>query len=119
VFILTYFADAFLSGVEEAQRRAFLHIALAGCLLVVLSFAPEIRRRLSGRSRQANGSPEAARVTTFTDATSAEGGGKPDAVATSPQEPASPGIGSASPASRPDRNGSRRGSPAREDAQRT
>ncbi len=48
-FVYTMFADALLQGSTEASREAFLRIALAGVLLVLLSFLPLILKRLKGR----------------------------------------------------------------------
>ena len=44
--VYTYFADAVLSGAEGARRQALVRVAIAGTLLVLLSFAPAIARRL-------------------------------------------------------------------------
>jgi uncharacterized membrane protein YdjX (TVP38/TMEM64 family) len=41
----TYFADALLTGVAGARSSAMLRIAVAGLLLVVLSFLPAVARR--------------------------------------------------------------------------
>jgi uncharacterized membrane protein YdjX (TVP38/TMEM64 family) len=43
--VYTYFADALLAGVDGAQESAFLRVAIAGTLLVLLSFAPTVARR--------------------------------------------------------------------------
>jgi uncharacterized membrane protein YdjX (TVP38/TMEM64 family) len=40
--VYTYFADALLSGVEGASRAAWLRVAVAGALLVILSFVPTL-----------------------------------------------------------------------------
>jgi uncharacterized membrane protein YdjX (TVP38/TMEM64 family) len=44
--VYTYFADAVLSGAEGARRQALVRVAIAGTLLVLLSFAPAVARRL-------------------------------------------------------------------------
>lgn len=44
--VYTFFADALLSGSHEAGRRAFVRVLIAGVLLVALSFAPALARRL-------------------------------------------------------------------------
>ena len=43
--IYTYFADALLNGVAGAREEAFVQIAIAGTLLIALSFVPRIARR--------------------------------------------------------------------------
>ncbi len=42
----TFFADAIVAGSSEASRGAFLRLLVAGGLLVLLSFAPTVARRL-------------------------------------------------------------------------
>ncbi|MDQ3698380.1 MAG: VTT domain-containing protein [Gemmatimonadota bacterium] len=44
--IYTYFADALLEGASGARQGAFVRLAIAGGLLVLLSFVPTIARRL-------------------------------------------------------------------------
>lgn len=44
--VYTYFADALLGGVEGAREQALVRVALAGGLLLLLSFAPTIARKL-------------------------------------------------------------------------
>jgi uncharacterized membrane protein YdjX (TVP38/TMEM64 family) len=44
-FVYTMFADALLQGSTEASREAFLQMALAGGLLVLLSFLPLILKK--------------------------------------------------------------------------
>ncbi len=44
-FVYTYFADALLAGVDGAREAAFLRVAIAGALLVALSFAPTLARK--------------------------------------------------------------------------
>jgi uncharacterized membrane protein YdjX (TVP38/TMEM64 family) len=44
-FVYTMFADALLQGSTEASRDAFLQMALAGALLVFLSFLPLILKK--------------------------------------------------------------------------
>ena len=43
--IYTYFADSLLNGVAGAREKAFVQIAIAGALLIALSFVPRIARR--------------------------------------------------------------------------
>ena len=43
--VYTYFADALLAGVEGAREAAYMRVAVAGTLLVALSFAPALARR--------------------------------------------------------------------------
>jgi hypothetical protein len=45
----TYFADALLSGVAGARRRALLHASIAGALLILLSFVPGLIKRMHER----------------------------------------------------------------------
>ena len=44
--IYTYFADSLVAGVEGASHRAFLRLAIAATLLIALSFAPWLAKRL-------------------------------------------------------------------------
>jgi uncharacterized membrane protein YdjX (TVP38/TMEM64 family) len=44
--VYTYFADAVLSGAEGARRQALVRVAVAGALLILLSFTPAVARRL-------------------------------------------------------------------------
>lgn len=44
--VYTYFADSVVAGVTGARDRALLHVAVAGALLIALSFAPTLVRRL-------------------------------------------------------------------------
>jgi uncharacterized membrane protein YdjX (TVP38/TMEM64 family) len=46
--VYTYFADSLVAGVTGARDRAFVHVAIAGALLIVLSFMPALARRLRG-----------------------------------------------------------------------
>lgn len=48
-FIYTMFADALLEGSTRASRAAFIRMALAGALLVFLSFLPLILKKLKVR----------------------------------------------------------------------
>ncbi len=48
--VYTFFADAILKGSREATRGAFVRVAIAGGLLVLLSFAPALARRLGALS---------------------------------------------------------------------
>ena len=45
-FVYTLFADALLEGSTQASRAAFLRVAVAGVLLVFLSFLPTLLKRL-------------------------------------------------------------------------
>lgn len=45
-FVYTMFADALLQGSTEASRDAFVRMAIAGVLLVFLSFLPVILKKL-------------------------------------------------------------------------
>ncbi len=45
-FAYTYFAQAILAGSLEARRSAYLHVLVAGGLLVALSLLPVVWRRL-------------------------------------------------------------------------
>ncbi|MBI2166946.1 MAG: TVP38/TMEM64 family protein [Candidatus Omnitrophica bacterium] len=49
-FIYTYFADALLEGVTGAGQKAFLNLALAGALLVLVSFLPSIYKTIKERT---------------------------------------------------------------------
>lgn len=44
--VYTYFADALIAGVTGSPRAAWLRVAVAGALLVSLSFVPSLARRL-------------------------------------------------------------------------
>ncbi len=44
--IYTYFADAIVTGSGEASRAAFTRLLVAGGLLLLLTFAPAVARRL-------------------------------------------------------------------------
>jgi uncharacterized membrane protein YdjX (TVP38/TMEM64 family) len=44
--VYTYFADSLLAGVTGARHRALIHAAIAGALLIALSFVPALARRL-------------------------------------------------------------------------
>lgn len=48
--VYTYFADALLSGVTGARSAALLRAAIAGILLVLISFAPALVKKLRTRS---------------------------------------------------------------------
>ena len=43
--VYTYFADALLAGASGARRDALLRLALAGALLIALSFAPMVWKK--------------------------------------------------------------------------
>ncbi|MFN2567708.1 MAG: DUF547 domain-containing protein, partial [Gemmatimonadaceae bacterium] len=49
--VYTYFADSLVAGVTGARNRALLHVAIAGALLIAVSFVPTLVRRLR-RKRQ-------------------------------------------------------------------
>lgn len=51
--VYTYFADALLAGAEGAQEKALFRLAIAGVLLVLLSFLPAIARRFSSADARA------------------------------------------------------------------
>lgn len=57
--VYTLFADAILAGSQEASREAFLKVLISGGLLVMLTFFPAVKRRLSQRSGSADPSPTA------------------------------------------------------------
>jgi uncharacterized membrane protein YdjX (TVP38/TMEM64 family) len=44
--VYTYFADSLVAGVTGARHRALVHVAIAGGLLIALSFVPALARRL-------------------------------------------------------------------------
>lgn len=44
--VYTYFADSLVAGVTAARDRALVHVAVAGALLIALSFVPALARRL-------------------------------------------------------------------------
>ena len=43
--VYTFFADAILSGSQQATREAFVRVAIAGALLVLLTFVPTFAKR--------------------------------------------------------------------------
>jgi uncharacterized membrane protein YdjX (TVP38/TMEM64 family) len=43
--VYTFFADAILSGSQQATRDAYIRVAVAGGLLVILSFVPSLAKR--------------------------------------------------------------------------
>ncbi len=53
--IYTYFADALVAGAAEARSQAFVRLAIAGGLLILLSFAPAAARRLGWLPRAESG----------------------------------------------------------------
>jgi len=58
-FVYTMFADALLEGSTQASRQAFVRMAVAGALLVFLSFLPAILKRLKvGLPTEAMGTGE-------------------------------------------------------------
>jgi uncharacterized membrane protein YdjX (TVP38/TMEM64 family) len=44
--VYTYFADSLLAGAEGAKQQALVRVAIAGALLIMLSFIPTLARRL-------------------------------------------------------------------------
>jgi uncharacterized membrane protein YdjX (TVP38/TMEM64 family) len=44
--VYTYFADSLVAGVTGARQRALVHVAIAGALLIAISFVPALARRL-------------------------------------------------------------------------
>jgi uncharacterized membrane protein YdjX (TVP38/TMEM64 family) len=50
--VYTYFADALLSGAAAAERQAYVRLAIAAGLLILLSFVPALARKL-GLARKA------------------------------------------------------------------
>lgn len=48
--VYTYFADSLLAGVTGARDRALLHVAVAGGLLIAISFGPALVRRVRQRT---------------------------------------------------------------------
>ena len=47
--VYTFFADALLQGSQEASREALVRVAIAGLLLLLLSFLPALLKRLGVR----------------------------------------------------------------------
>lgn len=47
--VYTWFADALMSGAAGARRTALVRLAIAGGLLVLLSFLPALVKRIRGR----------------------------------------------------------------------
>ena len=47
--VYTYFADSLVAGVEGAGHQAFVRVAVASVLLLLVSFAPSMARRLGAR----------------------------------------------------------------------
>ena len=45
--VYTFFADALLQGSQDASRGALVRVAIAGALLILMSFLPQILRRLN------------------------------------------------------------------------
>ncbi len=43
--VYTYFADSLLAGTEGARQTAFIRVAIAGVLLLALSYAPALAKR--------------------------------------------------------------------------
>ena len=43
--VYTFFADALLQGSQEASRGALIRVAIAGALLILMSFLPQILKR--------------------------------------------------------------------------
>ena len=44
--VYTYFADSLLAGTDGAKQTAFIRVAIAGVLLLALSYAPALAKRL-------------------------------------------------------------------------
>ncbi|HXV27574.1 MAG TPA: TVP38/TMEM64 family protein, partial [bacterium] len=51
-FIYTYFADSLLQGVQGSNRKAFVHLTIAGILLIGISFLPAVFKK---RAKHSNG----------------------------------------------------------------
>ena len=49
IFVYAYFADAVIAGATGARERAFWHIAIAGIVIIFLSFGPGMWRRFFQR----------------------------------------------------------------------
>lgn len=49
IVVYAYFADSVIAGATGARERAFLHIAIAGVVIILLSFGPSVWRRLARR----------------------------------------------------------------------
>lgn len=49
IAVYAYFADSLIAGAVGARERAFLHIAIAGVVIILLSFGPATWRKLAGR----------------------------------------------------------------------
>ena len=49
IVVYAYFADAVIAGATGARERAFWHIAIAGVVIILLSFGPSTWRRLFQR----------------------------------------------------------------------
>ena len=49
IFVYAYFADAVIAGATGARERAFWHIAIAGVVIIALSFGPSTWRRFLQR----------------------------------------------------------------------
>jgi uncharacterized membrane protein YdjX (TVP38/TMEM64 family) len=49
--VYTYFADSLVAGVTGARQRALTHVAIAGALLIAISFVPALARRLRTHAR--------------------------------------------------------------------
>jgi uncharacterized membrane protein YdjX (TVP38/TMEM64 family) len=47
--VYTYFADSLLSGAAGASRHALLNVSVAGALLLAISFAPTLVRKMRGQ----------------------------------------------------------------------
>ena len=54
--VYTYFADSLIAGAEGASRAAFLKVGIAAALLLAVSFAPMLMRRIRRRSPDRAGS---------------------------------------------------------------
>jgi uncharacterized membrane protein YdjX (TVP38/TMEM64 family) len=49
IVVYAYFADAVIAGATGARERAFLHMAIAGVIIILLSFGPSTWRRFFER----------------------------------------------------------------------
>lgn len=47
IIVYAYFADSVIAGATRARERAFLHIAIAGVVIILLSLGPATWRRLT------------------------------------------------------------------------
>lgn len=52
IVVYAYFADSIIEGATGARERAFMHIAIAGIVIILLSFGPQTWRRLGRRVKE-------------------------------------------------------------------